>query len=93
MPKVVIKWYGVRTRGRASPYKTLLSTPRGPVLTYRHHTYPVKKGTEHASFHKRSPDWIFFFKSLASCLHVDGQKRRFSLYDDAIRHVLYKHAL
>lgn len=27
MPKVVIKWYGVGTRGRASQYKTLLSTP------------------------------------------------------------------
>jgi len=92
MPKVVIKWYGVGTWGRASQYKTLLSTPGGPVLTYRHHTYPVKTGTENASFHKRSPDGSFF-KPLSSCLHVDGQKRRSSLYDDAIRHVLYKHAL
>ena len=29
-----------------------------------------------------------FLKTPAFCLHVDGRKRRFSKYDDVIRHIL-----
>ena len=48
-----------------------------PLVWPSAHTYPVKTITKNASFQKCSPEWKHL-KTLASCLHVDGRKRRFS---------------
>ena len=78
----VLLWYPV------SPHVSVFVWKRRyfPLVWPTVHTYPVKTITENASFQKRSPERKFL-KTLASCLHVDRRKRRFS--NSMISYIVY----